>query len=483
MKRFLIQISFILACSWMFSGCMEGPAFDVEKKIFVDKATLELLEGDVITITASPTVETFTWESENSSIATVSQSGEVKAVKEGETNIIVKYGNSRRVIPIVVIKFIPVTGIEVSESSLVMVFNKPIIIETASVPDFYTERVPFELKWQSSDTKVVTVDQEGKLEAVDYGNAVVTVSVIDKPSVKTDIQVTVLNTPITSIQVPASLELYHNLTKTTFRPTLMPTNYNVKDSALVWSSDNEAVVKVSNGEFQTVSLGTANVTVSLKSNPSIKATVPVNVITMNVNKFASAGAAGPNCVHSKIYFFQNEEIKIVGLSQSEIADSYNRDFFNFDSGSGKLTFLGETGEYDVLYSSKYSYIWVYKANAVAPTAHWVIGSGKCVPPVWHWDYNNGAWDFNAFYCLGYLRAIGNGKFQGSIYLLNDFDIQVHSDRSWNNTISNANLTGDCSQIYVHSNGRDIMNLGGFMQGYYRLTFESATKTLHFERLE
>ncbi len=57
----------------------------------------------------------------------------------------------------------------------------------------------------------------------------------------------------------------------------MPSDYAVRDSSLVWKSSDESIVKVKDGEIDPVGIGSAIVTVSLNSNPSINAEIPIIV--------------------------------------------------------------------------------------------------------------------------------------------------------------------------------------------------------------
>jgi hypothetical protein len=103
MKNRLIQAMCILCCGWMLSGCTKGQIEEAEKRIFVDHASLNMTVGDEVKITASPTNETFIWESDDVAVATVSASGEVRATGAGRTNIIVSYDDVRRTIPVDVV--------------------------------------------------------------------------------------------------------------------------------------------------------------------------------------------------------------------------------------------------------------------------------------------------------------------------------------------------------------------------------------------
>ena len=485
MKRFLINASCIFVFLLMLAGCRKGPDRDNENIIYVTHALLNMIEGDEVQVTASPTDQTFVWESSNPAVATVSSTGVVRAIKDGVTAIIVtSSGGLQRSIPVDVVTFIPVTGIELSESSLSLALRETFELEATSVPKRYNEKIPFNLTWRSSNSNIVSVDENGKVEALDFGDAVITASLIDRPSVKAEIQVSVPETAITEIQVSeSSLKLLPGETATV-TTTMLPTNYSVKDPSLVWTSSNESIVKVTDGRIEGISVGEATITVSLNSNPSVKTEIQVEVAIniINISKFTDAGSAGPNCVRQKISFVKDDKITVVGLNQSQIAAAYNRDFFNYNSDNGTLTFDGESGEYDVFYSSTYNYIWVCRVADVAPACYWIIGSGACVPPVWHSDFGSGGWSFDVITRLPYMRMLDNGKYQATIYLRTGFDIQVYAQRNWNVVVQPSSLTGDRTGIAVHSNGSDIVTEDGFVEGYYRLTLDMSDKVLNFEKL-
>ena len=173
----------------LLAGCAEGPNRDIEKRFFVNYTSLDMYVGDEVQITASPTIETFTWESEDASVASVSQAGEVLATGEGETNILVSCGDLRRTIPVKAVVKIPVTGISVSNSSLEIPEGESVVLRATILPENNNEK-DNTLIWQSSDLSVVTVSG-GMVTAVGRGSAVITVSMRSNPSMKTEIPISV----------------------------------------------------------------------------------------------------------------------------------------------------------------------------------------------------------------------------------------------------------------------------------------------------
>ncbi|MGI6047488.1 MAG: discoidin domain-containing protein [Petrimonas sp.] len=284
MNRILYLASFFFAGLLMLTACSDGPERDVEYTIYTTSSTIELIEGEEFQITASPTTQTFTWETTDASVATVSSTGLVRAISDGACFInITSSEGLKKSIPVDVIKSLPLEGIEVFNKAnlttidaLPILMGKTIVLAASPMPSNYNEKVSFNLIWESSDKNIVTIDENGIVTPVYYGNAEITVSVVDKPSVKKVIPVEVLENPITAINVESGLVMKLNI-KESVIPTISPSDYAVRDSSLVWKSSDESIVKVNNGEIDPVGVGSAIVTVSLNSNPSIKAEIPIIV--------------------------------------------------------------------------------------------------------------------------------------------------------------------------------------------------------------
>lgn len=215
---------------------------------------------------------------------------------------------------------------------------------------------------------------------------------------------------------------------------------------------------------------------------SITLSVKVTKPNMSFSQFTQGGGgANNNYYHAKLYF-EKDEIIIPGGFDVPVEISYNRDFFTYNSNDGTLTFTGETGEWDIYYSSRYKYFFVLRASDVAPVTYWIIGSGFATPPEWHSDFNSGGWDFNTILRLGYMKPLGDSKYQITMFLNGGFDIQIYAQRSWNNVFV-PSFIGDCAGVYLHPNtNADICANDDFSPGYYRLILNLTAKTLNFEKL-
>ena len=101
MKSFLIQITCIFACLFMLAGCGKGPDRDIKHEIYVTHPELNMMVGEEWQITASPTDQTFTWESTNPEVASVNATGLVRALKDGVCFInVTSSGGLKRSIPV-----------------------------------------------------------------------------------------------------------------------------------------------------------------------------------------------------------------------------------------------------------------------------------------------------------------------------------------------------------------------------------------------
>jgi uncharacterized protein YjdB len=487
MNRFLYRTIFVFGALLTLAACADGPERDIEYTIYTTNSTIELLEGEEYQIEASPTEQTFSWETTNPAVATVSTTGLVRAISDGTCfiHIISSEGLSRS-IPVDVEKLLQLEGIDVfnkanlaSVDAVSVLLGQTIELAANAMPSNYNERVSFNLVWESSDNEIATVDASGIIKPVDYGNATVTITVADKPSVKKVISVEILEKPITSIQVESALDLMLNK-KYTVTPVRLPLDYGVKDATLVWRSSDESVVKVTDGEIDPVGNGSAVVTVSLNSNPSVYSEIAINVANMVIRNFTDAGS---NLVQGNVYLEKDKEIVIMGVDPSTYAAAYNRDFMAYDAATGKLTFIGETGYWDVFYSSKYNYFWVARMSDVAPACHWIIGNGFACPPVWHGDFSDDGWSTGNMRQMAYMRLLGDGKYQATISIDAAFDFVTFANRAWGGQLYDYTLIAPPGIGLHPNNNSDVINVEGFVPGYYRFTYDRPNMTYIFEKVD
>ncbi len=146
-------------------------------------------------------------------------------------------------------------------------------------PEDVTDRL---VKWESDDTEVFKVSQDGSYEAVQAGYAVVTVSLISSlgqtPEIKAQCHINVLPyTPVTGLEMIAQVKIAKGKFYT-FSPKITPVD--ATDKALVWrvtEGGDKIRLDSESGTIEGIAVGTAKVEVSLRSKPSIKAVCDVTV--------------------------------------------------------------------------------------------------------------------------------------------------------------------------------------------------------------
>ena len=104
MNRFLNRTIGVFICLWMFTGCAQGPDREIEYKLYVTHSELNMIVGEKVQITASPTSQTFTWESTDPAVASVTSTGLVTALQDGVCFInVTSSGGLFRAIPVDVV--------------------------------------------------------------------------------------------------------------------------------------------------------------------------------------------------------------------------------------------------------------------------------------------------------------------------------------------------------------------------------------------
>ncbi len=137
--------------------------------------TIKVDETRLLTVKSTPTkiTEGLAWYSTDTGVVTVDQNGNIRGIKEGVAEVVV-YGKvsgvEGRCQVTVESKVIKATGIKINSTEITMLAGKTRALVTRLVPTNSTENV----RWYSSDTSVVVVDNKGKITTVGPGVATVT---------------------------------------------------------------------------------------------------------------------------------------------------------------------------------------------------------------------------------------------------------------------------------------------------------------------
>lgn len=241
-----------------------GSTFVPVDSVSLNKNSLTLDEGETFQLSATvlpdnATNKTVSYSSNVTDVATVSSTGLVKAVSEGTATIKV-VTNSGAKIDECVVKVnkvvVPVTGVSISKSSLVLGLDDSAIVYARVEPSNATNQ---NVTWSTSDDKVATVE-DGLITSVGVGTATITVTTKDGGFTST-MTVTVTDEQIIAVTgvtlSKSSLELKAGTTSAV-RAEVEPANATNKNVS--WSSSNERVATVEDGMISAVSRGSATIT-------------------------------------------------------------------------------------------------------------------------------------------------------------------------------------------------------------------------------
>ena len=254
------------------------------ESISLDKESITLEEGNSTTLIATvkpndATDKTVAWSSSNTSIVTVDQSGKVIAVNEGSATITAKAGEKRATCSVTVKKnVIAVTSVTLNKTELSLNKGQSETLTAAVKPDDATDKT---VAWSSSNTSIVTVDQSGKVIAVNEGSATITAKAGEK---RATCSVTVNKNIISVISISLNtteLSLIKGQAEM-LTATIKPDD--ATDKTITWSSSNIDIATVDGGKVTAVGGGNATITAKVgdkQATCAVTVTVPVESITLN----------------------------------------------------------------------------------------------------------------------------------------------------------------------------------------------------------
>lgn len=264
------------------------------------------------------------WKSADSSIAAVSQSGRITALKKGTTYVRVYSAankNLYKTITVSVSVNAP-TAIEVDQTIFNVAQGESFDIGARAVPETAEQG----LRYVSSNTSVATVSSSGRVTAVGQGKAVVRIYSAESAAIYTAIGVKVSGSVPTSISF-STTEFYFTPGDTmTLAPTIKPSG---AQTGVAYKSSAPSVAKVDeNGKVTAVSAGSATITATTTVG-SLAASVQITVLETNYTTVVPArytsvsglkgNLARIDAVAQSAYNALNVEIKTGALTTAEAA--------------------------------------------------------------------------------------------------------------------------------------------------------------------
>lgn len=294
MKRRLIALFTILLSVSLIAtySCKKEKDKSVAvTEVRLDKTATTLFEGDTEELMATVMPENATdkgieWKSDNESVATVSQTGLVTALKDGSATItvITNDGGFRASCEVTVKKkVIAVTGVKLSAASMTLREGDKGTLTATVEPANATNK---NVEWWTSDLDVVSVTStsggsNGYVEARGAGKATVTVKTEDGEfSASCEITVEKKEVPVTGIALEQSSLLLPVGNTYALKAHVQPSN--ATDQDIKWGSSNGGVATVDQtGKVTAVAAGTVDILATL-AGKFARCTVQVDNVKLSM---------------------------------------------------------------------------------------------------------------------------------------------------------------------------------------------------------
>lgn len=213
-----------------------------------------------------------TWKSSNTKIATVTDKGEVKGLVGGVAIITCTTADGGFSATCVVTVKETVTSVKLNYDTYNIGIDKTVVLTATVTTETATNQ---KVTWKSSNPKVATVSQKGKVTGIKAGYATITAIAQDGSDAEASCEIRVV-TPVTSITLNRStMSLFVGDSKS-LKATVKPSNSTYKKTKWVSSDDKVAIVD-EDGTVIAIKAGTAMISSEALDNSGKKAICYVTV--------------------------------------------------------------------------------------------------------------------------------------------------------------------------------------------------------------
>lgn len=262
--------------------------------ITLNKTTASVVKGKTVALTATVTPDTATdktikWTTSNKNVATVSTDGVVTAKAAGTAIITATAADDSGVKATCKITVtnpvVKVTKVTLNKTTASVVKGKTLTLTATVTPTNATNK---NVTWKSSNTKIATVDGNGKVTAVAAGTATITCTAADGSGKSATCKITVTNPAVKVTKLRMNKTSVDLLKGKTVQLKVTVTPSNATNKAVTWTSSNKRIATVtSNGLVKAVRTGTVTITAKAKDGSGKKVTCKINVYADSVESYVA----------------------------------------------------------------------------------------------------------------------------------------------------------------------------------------------------
>lgn len=257
------------------------------KEILISEAEVSVKIGDThqYKVAHSPAnipSPKYVWETNNDEIATISQTGQLTAVKNGEAIITVSTSDKKfSATSKVIVSEIEAESIKFDSAKVLILIEETKKLAYKITPENTSNKL---VSWESSNKDVVTVDSTGVIKGISIGEARITVKTANDHS---DVA-TIIVDPVKPAKIALNKSEITLLlgSKIKLEAAIEPSN--ATDKTLVWTSSNESIATVNQeGEITSQNVGECQINVTTSNGLTAQCNVkiqPVEVTSITINK-------------------------------------------------------------------------------------------------------------------------------------------------------------------------------------------------------
>ncbi|MBQ3197346.1 MAG: Ig-like domain-containing protein [Alistipes sp.] len=176
MKKHIVKIMMLLAVPALaVVSCDSYDRTEVEPTVTVDHNKVTLFVGESQALKASPATLSFTWESSNPDIATVSADGVVTGKAEGAASVVAKAGDVTFSVEVIVQTKVAITGVKFRDldgEEYELAVGNTFTTVISQIPSGGNDIPMTDFEWWVDDENVARVSQAGVVKGIGPGSTV-----------------------------------------------------------------------------------------------------------------------------------------------------------------------------------------------------------------------------------------------------------------------------------------------------------------------